>query len=556
VTERGATTRTSWLGRAARRVPGVVWALTGLQVALGLMCTVLYPPFTGYDESWHTDMVWAFYHADGLYGPGERIRDRGVEAATELVPIPVPRVPYAQAPVPDRGARKSIDAMDDGNPVDYPQPNQMTQHPPLYYAVEAGLLHLVPGSGSLPYDRQVWLLRLFSLLLVVPLPLLCWAAANRLTGQPRVGVIAAAVPVAIPGLARLAGSVNNDNLLTLLSAVLLYLLVRVVTGDLSVRTGGLVGAVTALALLAKGFALVLPLVVGVAYVVAWLRERRVVWRPLLAAVLLTALGAWWWVRNEVLYGTVQPSGVGPVWSKIIAGPARPGGRPEAFVHGFFHGFLLRLWSEIGLPDRPNLPPWMNYGWLVLVLVGAVAAVLFGLRGERWSRAAGLMLAMPLVLTTGVVFAGALGAYLYNQRYAGIQGRYVYGAILGMATLAAWGWTRLAGRASRYLPPVLVAAGLGTQAYAWVLLLDAWWAPRSGGSRLGRLHVALGGVVRWSPWPKPVTELLLGLAVVAGLVAFAASLRYALRQADESPATNGPQAAEAVTLAGGWQPGSL
>jgi small subunit ribosomal protein S36 len=511
-----------------RQVPRVVWALVGLQFLLGLLCTIIYPPFTGYDESWHTDMVWSYYHFNGVDGPGERLRDRGVEVATEMIPVPnpVPKTPYAQTPLPARGDRPSLDALDDGRQVDYPQPNQMTQHPPLYYATEAGLLHLVPYGASLPYDRQVWLMRLFTLVMVLPVPLFCWAAARRLTGSATIAVLAAAVPVTLPGLARLAGSVNNDNLLIALASALVYLLARVVTSDLSVRTGAWVGVVGGLALLTKGFALAFPVVVVAAYVVGWLRERTFAFRPLLVAGVLTSVvGGWWWVRNLVEYGALQPSGLGKEWTDLVVGPARPGGQLSDFVPGFFERMGNRLYSGIGLLDNPRLPGWLNDGWVAALLVGLVAAVVLGLRQRRWSRGGAVVLALPALGALAIVFMGARHAYLHNMRYSGIQGRYVYTGIAGLAVLAAWGWCRLTGRASRYLTPVVLVAGLLTQAYAWLALVRAWWAPRTG-SDVDRLEKGLDGVDRWSPWPEGVNIAVVVLIAAVAVAALVLAVRYA------------------------------
>ena len=516
--------------RRWRRVPTVVWAITGLHVTLMLLCSVLYPPFTGYDETWHVDMAWSYYQGNGIYGPGERSIDRGVEIAVDSVQVPPPKVPYAEAPITPRGQRLSFGDMSDGQPIAYPVPNQMVQHPPLYYVIEAGLLHAVPGGGNLPYDQQVWLLRLFSMLMMAPVPLLFWATTRRLVGDGPAPVLAALVPVTIPGLSRLGGSVNNDNLLILLFTALLYVLVRVVTGDLRKRTGLLVGVLGTLALLTKGFALVLPMVIVAAYGAAWLRHGR---RPLapagIAALVTGILGGAWWVRNLVLYGAVQPSGLGPHWSAQVAGAPRPGGTVAAFVPGFFRRLVARMWGAFGLPDEPHLHEWVVDGWFSLVVIGALVGVGYGIsRDDRRGRLAAAVFLLPAVGILGIVFAGSLSAFLFNQRYAGVQGRYLYPSLVGLAALAAWGWCRLAGRGARFLPLVVTLAGLATQAWAWSLLLIAWWAPRTGGDDLARLRQALGGVLRWSPWPQSLTLVPFVLVVLLSLAVLGLVARGALR----------------------------
>lgn len=523
-------------GRRARwwhRVPAVVWAITGLHIALMVMCTLLYPPFTGYDESWHVDMTWSYYTGHGVYGPGQRLLDRGVEQAINTVPTPPPATPYADAPIPPRGQRPSFRGLDDGRPTAYRVPNQMVQHPPLYYVVEAGLLHAVPGGGGLPFDRQVWLLRMFSMLMVAPMPLLVWATARRLVPDGRVAVLASVLPVTIPNLSRLGGSVNNDDLLILLGSVLLYLLARVVTGDLRKRTGLAVGVVCALAMLTKGFALAFPAVIAAAYGVAWLYHRR---RPLapvgVAALVIGAVGTPWWVRNVVLYHAVQPSGLGPVWYARVVGHARPGARIQDFVPGFFQRLGMRTWGGFGLPERPALPQPVVDTWFVLVVLGALIGIGYGIgRGRRGGRLAATVFVLPSILILGIIMAGSLSGYLYNLRYAGVQGRYLYSTLGVLGVLAAWGWSRLAGRTARYLPLLVTVAGLLTQAAAWTLLLRGWWAPRNGVPGPTRIRLALGGVLRWSPWPEGATFVPFVLVVVLSLLVLGLVVRLAFRSSD-------------------------
>lgn len=515
-----------------RGVPIVVWAVTGLHVALMLMATVLYPPFSGYDETWHVDMTWSYYKGDGVFGPGERRLDHGIEVATESVETPPPSTPFAQSPVPPRGERGSLDELGGNGTTAYPVPNQMVQHPPLFYVLQAGLLHALPGAGDLPYDQLVWLLRLFNVVMLAPLPILCWATARRFQEHGPAAVLAAIIPVTIPGLIRLGGSVNNDNLLVLLYSVLLYLLARVVTGDLSRRTGALVGVVAALALMTKGFALTQPVVIAAAYGVAWLRHRRRPLAPLgITAVIVVAFGSVWWIRNLVLYGAVQPSGLGPFWTRQVEGPARPGGTLTDFVPGFARLLASRLWGGIGLIDQPRLPGPVVYGWFAIVLVGAVIGVMYGVGRDRgWpARLSAAVFVLPVVGITAIVFAGALSRYMHDQQFAGVQGRYLYGGIVGIAALAALGWSRLAGRWARLLPPVVLTVGILTQAGAWLLLVRDWWSPRGNGSVTRRLLEGFGGIRRWSPWPDAVTVVpfvLAGATAVALLGLTLWSARHA------------------------------
>src|SRR6266536_355320 len=231
--------------RRVRRVPVLVWVVTGLHVALLGMCTVLYPPFTGPDETFHVDMAYAYSKGHGLYPPGGR--------------------------------------------------------------------RLAGGDGSGP----------------VPLA-------------------AAVLPVTLPGLSHIGSVVNNDNLLTLLTGGLLLVLAGVLGGDLRVRTGALVGLLLGLGLLTKGLALVVPVPVAVGYLVAGRRHRRRLLGGLpglaAAGAVSAAVGGWWWARNLLLYGAVEPSGVGAAWERVINGGPRPGGSWLGLVPKFVFRFQSRFWA--------------------------------------------------------------------------------------------------------------------------------------------------------------------------------------------------------------------
>jgi 4-amino-4-deoxy-L-arabinose transferase-like glycosyltransferase len=523
-----------WLRRWWMGIPPLVLAVTGLHVALLVMCTVLYPAFTGPDESRHVDMAYAYSKGHGLYPPAGRQLARGIEVVHARLKVP-PVTSYSETPVVPRGERLSIDAAGgDAPPQQRLPPNWMVQHPPLYYLVEAGVLRL-PGVDGLPYDRQIALLRWVSVLMVAPLPLLAWATARRLVGDGPVALTAAVLPVTLPGLSRMGAMVNNDSLLILLVSALMLALARVLSGDLRIRTAILVGLLLGLALLTKGQALVLPVPVAAAYLVAWLRHRRSALLPLAtAAVVGGAVGGWWWIRNVVLFGAVQPAGAGDEWVRILNGPANPGGTWLDLVPKFVSRFSSRFWGGIGLLENPTLPRWLTAAWLVALLAGVVVAVVVGI-GGRWGRAAAAVLALPALLMTGLIFYGSGGQYVYNMRLPGIQGRYVYPALTALAVLAALTAVRLAGRYARVVPLVVLAAGVATHAWAWWLLLRDWWAPTpTQGDLVEMARGAFAGVLRWSPWPN-ATSLAPFVAVAVLSVAALVVAALAGRRPTGTPA---------------------
>lgn len=536
--------------RAARRRPGfavpvLVWALLALHVALMLCSAVLYPAMYGYDEPQHVDLAYAYSKGHGPYDPEQRLLAVGVHNG-ERGPGYPPSRPFTDHPLLPRDQRPAFDAQGGDTPyLGGKLPNQMVQHPPLYYLAGAAVLGF-PGVSGMGYDRQIWLLRMLSVLMVAPLPLLAWAAARALLGPGPPALVAAALPVAVPGLTRIGASVTNDAPMALVGALLVHLLARVLAGDLRTRTGALVGAVLLAGLLTKGFALVLPPVAAAAYLVAALRHRRLPAAPMVPVVVLSAVGGLWWLRNLLRYGVVQPLGIGQDAFRATLGPVRPGGTVTGFLPGFVETVSSRLWGGIGLPEGPRLSPAVTTGWSVALVALVVVGSAVGIRG-RCGRAALAVLTLPAVLTLLLVAAAAYPSYRdHVGLYVGVHGRYLYVGLTGLAIAFAVGLdrlARLAGRRgpglARRLPAVVLAAALLSQLAAVKTIVGGWWVPAAASGAPAELRGALTGISRWSPFPTVPTYAPFALA--AGL----AVLALVLAVAPARPAEHRPSAPQSV-----------
>jgi 4-amino-4-deoxy-L-arabinose transferase-like glycosyltransferase len=519
-------------------VPRMVWMITALWVSLLLGASVLWPMLFGYDEPAHVDMAYlSSTHPFRFYGPGQLTQTR---ASTEMQGAD-PRYPkgillfgmaqlYGHRPVP-RPQRLSMDDLGGSTPVPGTQANQMVQHPPLYYWLEGAVLRL-PGVSQLAWDLQVWLMRLASVAMLTPMPILCWAATRRLAGgvadimrvsansSSRLATLAAVVPLTVPNLIRDGSAVNNDALLILVTSVVLYLLSRVVTGDLSIRTAGGVAVALAAALWTKGFALVLPPVVLAAYLVGgWpagsaLRARlRVLWRPLAIAAAGALAGSFWWVRNVIRYHTVQTSGHGPGFDRTLFGAPDNHGGLATFIPQYLTLFVSRIWGGIGLIDAPSPGPFIEYGWFFIVLICIIAALL--LPPEKRARGGFAVLISATVLSVLVDAAGSFSTFRHwSLTVQGAQGRYIYQTVVAIAALTAIGlFELLRPRVLRHLIALGLVAAVLTNGAAWLLLLRTVYGPPGASFPRG-----LGGAVRtltdWSPLPAAVTWLLVIVAPVA------------------------------------------
>jgi hypothetical protein len=253
----------------------------------------------------------------------------------------------------------------------------------------------------------------------------------------------------------------------------------------------------------------------------------------------------WWVRNLVLYKTVQVNGYGAAASArldLLQG-ATPGQHPfEIWWTRFKAWYESRFWSGLGLLDQNGLSVPLYRTLTVIVIVGVILALVYGFGRGRGDRPAIVVLALPVLLITGVVVYGALSEYLRTGVSGGIQGRYAYPAIPGLAALVAVGYGRAAGRFARYLPIAALLGALAVQFVAARGVFFGLWlpVPWTGGGRLARYDAALHNLAAWSPWPVGVTYaafvaagVLIAVAVVAVVLpGQAAALRHRLRPAGE------------------------
>ncbi len=523
-------------GRA--RVPALVWAITGLHTALLLVYAVLYPAHLGYDEPQHVDMVVALLSGDGWQGPGERILSEGVYRSSDSLydaggvagspyadgDLLALEQPYRIGDFGVRGERPSLEDLGGDAPSEYFPPNQIVQHPPMWHATGALVLAVLPGSDRYPYDVTIGVLRLVSVLMVAPLPLLAWAVARRLVADPAVANAAAALTLAIPGLTRVGASAGNDALVVLTFAAVLVALARVVSGDTSRRTAVATGALVSVALLTKGFGLVLPVVVLAAYALVWWRQRSTaVLTSAVVALGVSGVGMLWWLRNVVVYGAVQPRGYGPEASAILRGTPRPPGEEVAFgpfVRQFYETTSSRFWSGLGVPDPPTFSVPVSTTLTVLTAFGVLLALVAGVRGVRGGqdqRAALLVLLLPVVLLLAPLLWADLQSYrTYMSRVdeVGVQGRYLYGGIAGVAVAVAVGYRRLL-PSGRWPVTLAVAAALVVQVYALHLVMREFWVPRGAG--LGGLDDGFRVLLDAAAWPPVLSALPFVAAAVLAVV---------------------------------------
>ncbi len=495
-------------GQHGSALPRALLALTVLHVLLLLCYSVMVPTFRARDEDAHVDLVRHLARTAGYPDVGELSVSASIVAARGTSPAyQAGGRPVGLGDAVPADARPTFPEAAPDVPTEIANP--MPQHPPLYYALGAALFGaadvVLPG-WPWPFDRTVALLRLFNVALVAALPVLAWATARRLGCPARASLAAAVLVLAVPQLTHVGSVVTNDDLLVVLSGGLFLLAARVVTGDLSRRTAIVAGVVVGLALLTRVFALVLAPWIVAAYLFApgALRRRRLmVGRMGLVAVVGMVMGGWWWARNLVVHGALQPD-LG------LSDPAVPGLEPGSgfFLATFAERLFGGFWGSFGWSEVALAGPAIALSTLAVTAAVAVAFV----RGRTVAVRARLAYFMfPPTALLVVAAVSSLLAYLETGTF-GAQGRYLLPALVGLVVVAAVGFDQVTSRRTASLPLLAFVGAVAMQVLAVGSIMSRYWA---GGASLEGLRSMLA----FSPWPPAV--VFVGAVVTLAVAGWAA-----------------------------------
>jgi small subunit ribosomal protein S36 len=519
------------VGGLCRSTTPVVWLIT-LVWALGLVLWSVLPPiFSAPDEPQHVDLI-----LDGrLVGPLEWPAPEGnaVSPAMERAQVVFSHLDPDSVAVEgahaqrrhhglraedalsraDRPTHREL-ALDEGLRGD--RLNQMAQHPPLYYRTAGYALSLLPGWEDRGFDVVVGALRMLSVLLLIPLPVLTAATARVLGRSEPDASTAALVPLAIPQVAHIGSVVTNDSLLILAAAVLTLLACQVARGDHRAATGRWIGGVLLVALLTKGFALVLPIAVAIAYAAAW-RAHPDARSPLLRSATWAAgiggVSMWWYAENLLRFGSLQPSVRAPLQPEVQGGIAE-------FAAAAWHVQTQTFWGRIG---------WAEVGVSRSLATVASAALLAAVLGGAWRhRREVAVLLLPGLVVLATTLVRSYDVFGDDNGIRALHGRYVFISLVGISVLAAAGLIAILPPRLRpwaWVAPIAAAASLHTD--VWLTALPHFWTTADGTP----LQDAVRALVAWSPWPAGVLA-----TAVAALASASSVLLIALIRTSAGPTT--------------------
>jgi 4-amino-4-deoxy-L-arabinose transferase-like glycosyltransferase len=333
--------------------------------------------------------------------------------------------------------------------------------PPLYYLL-ATPVYLIFDGALLP-------IRLLSVFLGAALLMVAFGTVRTIFPQePVLGVMVAGFIAFIPQHVAMTAGVNNDTLAELVVGGTLWALVLYLGGsyDQPWPVGLLVGT----ALLTKTTAYVVVGAAAAAVVLRWRRQEES-WQwaaGQLAWVFIPALllSGPWFIRNGLTYGWGDPLGLAR-HDAVVAG--QPRSAEWLAIHGWVG--LLRRMARTTFQSF-----WGQFGWMavplparfyrVLLLLSVLLAVGFVVRLFRCRRTSPLpRLAVHRCLLLAVSAALTFAAFIwYNLTFVQHQGRYLFPALIPLATGAALGletWSQVLPRRLRSPALILFFAALAT-----------------------------------------------------------------------------------------------
>jgi 4-amino-4-deoxy-L-arabinose transferase-like glycosyltransferase len=300
------------------------------------------------------------------------------------------------------------------------------------------------------------------------------AASARMAfpDSPRAALLTTAVAALNPQVVFMASMVNNDVMVSLAGAFVIWALLRFTRPQPDRGSSVLLGLALGFGLLSKNSALVLPPFAAVALcLLAWRARwapRTLITRGVVAFVVAALVVAPHYIDNYAAYGAVLVDrasenkiltqqnlfmeGLGVGW--------RDSWLPQLFVNAF-----RTFWGAFGWGSLQQ-PEWVYLLALLFCLLGAAGAILAAHRASAAQR------------TTLLLLLGFAGAMLLLPTYRAVSyqdpallpGRYVMPALTGFAGLLGFGWDFLT-RRSKALHGSIVAA-LAAWAFAIPPLLLA------------------------------------------------------------------------------------
>ena len=308
-----------------------------------------------------------------------------------------------------------------------------------YYRLGLSRRATYSSPGAPPTTLALWIARLVSIIGGALAVLGTWLLVRELLPHAPWAALAAASLVGFnPQFLFISASITNDAWPTGLTATAIWLAARCALRGRSSAWAWLgAGAVAGLAALTKYSGVVVALPFACFLLVYWRQAR---WRGTISAGLWALLGAlltggFWYIRNQVLYGSPIPLAS---LLALLPGVTREHPASAAEIWAQMPVVEHSYWGIYGYGILAQ--PWFYQitGWIVII--GAVGLIAYFL--WRWRSAEpGSMMAALIALIWFAASSVSAVNYMRIVNYAD-QGRLFFSAAPAVALLLVLGWQAL------------------------------------------------------------------------------------------------------------------
>jgi 4-amino-4-deoxy-L-arabinose transferase-like glycosyltransferase len=412
-------------------------------------------------------------------------------------------------------------------------------HPPLF-PLAGALVNTAAGDASVM--TRITLVRWVSALIGALAAYLAWLLAAQVLRRFAHQFAAAFLVAVQPMISYMTGVVNHDIALVACFSAVLAMMLFLLRSPPRARQGLWLGGAIALALLIKGTAVVLLPLAALVYLAQGLVHRGR-WREIarsagLAALIVLALAAWWYIRAKLTYGSFTGATTSladtsqstvPATERGIA--ATSPGELWAYAREWIAlTYRTYWWHFMSFESPSNQSPWF---FLPMIVGGAGIA---GLARIAWVGRRTLLSpddpllrqVVLMVLATLIVIVPFLGVDVV-RRIDGLGfmvngGRYLLPAYGAVAVLLVVGLRGLVGE--RLLTPALVGVAAVASVFG-LRVYDFHYLNRYYG------HADIGELLRRLSFDRPeiVTPTTIAIVIVLAGAAAAGAWLLALTARD-------------------------
>lgn len=384
----------------------------------GLMYALIMPPFSGPDEINHYNSVVRVYQGDGWPLPYEAQILKSTQIARIESGLQNSKV-IPQSSIVSPNNRSSF--LKDSNETTMVIDN-MVQHPPLYYYLSAITLKIFRPFIE-RWDHALFLMRMFSSLLIACSVIFISKTIRNVGVSSSIALVASTSILAVSMFLMQTGFVSNDNLLILATSGCFYFLIQKWPHQLNIFHPSIfAGVFLGIAFLTKGFALLLiPFVIILSYIANQDQNKRNWFRISLPVLIGLLLGGWWWVRNLILLGKIQPSVYGSFQHNGVMSEKYD---LIYFIGAFFNRLNSTFWTRSAKVEiaMPNI---LSDIAGILLFIAVVTVIFLSKKRLLFS----VIIAYVLLIVAVLFVRSNYLFYYFGTSTRGIQGRYLYSAII-------------------------------------------------------------------------------------------------------------------------------